>query len=54
MGGGGRGMARGGANPPSRVVRVVFEHLGVRGHVDVPPTVGELVWGAWSNFLAQP
>ena len=54
MGGRGRGRARGGAYPPSRVVGVVFEHLGVRGHVDVPPTVGELVWGAWSNFLAQP
>ena len=54
MGGRGQGRGRGGAHPPSRVLGVVYEHLGVRGHVNIPPTVGELVWVGWQNFLAQP
>ena len=49
----GQGWGRGGAHPPSRVLGVVYEHLGVRGHVNIPPTVGELVWVGWQNFLAQ-
>ena len=54
MGGRGRGRGRGGAHPPSRVLGVVYEHLGVRGHVNIPPTVGGLVWVGWQNFLAHP
>ena len=40
--------------PPSTVLGVDYEHLGVRGQVNVSPMVGEVVWTAWQAFLNQP
>ena len=38
----------GGAQPHSRVLGVVYEHLGVRGHVNIPPT-----WASWSGLAGR-